>query len=409
MNRAALILLMLLPVAVVAQTQDTSLTNNQPSTVDLSQTEASLTRNDFGLSTGAGRVGSTDFAFGQASSSISQKTKSHPSNKPSEETKRPKTAGSMVGYVEDGIVGSQIRIRFDAGFNNSTPDLAEFFYAKCGCYRGLAGTPLAAAFDPNAAGPPPGSNVVIPKSLNFQQLYLTAEYAPISRFSAFVEVPFRWIQAQGLTVGSPGSFPNQGGISDVRAGFKVAMLASSEHYLTFQFKAYFPTGDSFKGLGTNHWSIEPGVMYYQKITDRASIESEVGDWHPGGGSAGVPISNSKKFSGDVFFYGVGPSYELYRGENVRFAPVVELVGWHVLGGFQTGAGSPVETSGFNIVNLKIGARTSFGNHSSFYVGTGTHSPTRIGTTTLSGLNIVIRSRLFIPCLGDRDGGAGEVV
>lgn len=367
MNRLALILLMLVPVAVVAQTQDTSLTKNQQGTVDLSQTEASLTRNDFGLSTEAGRVGSTDFAFGQASSSSSQKTKSHPSNKASEETKRPKTAGSMVGYVEDGIVGSQIRIRFDAGFNNSTPDLAEFFYAKCGCYRGLA-TAAPPAFDPNSPGPPPGSNIVIPKSLNFQQLYLTGEYAPVSRFSAFVEVPFRWIQAQGLTAGSPGSFPNQAGISDVRAGFKLAMLASSQHYLTFQLKTYFPSGDSIKGLGTNHWSIEPGVMYYQKITDRASIESEIGDWHPIGGSAGVPTSSSNKFSGDVFFYGVGPSYEFYRGEKVRFAPVVELVGWHVLGGFETG--TPSDATGLNIVNLKIGARTSYGNHSSFYVGYG---------------------------------------
>jgi len=188
-----------------------------------------------------------------------------------------------------------------------------------------------------------------------------------------VEVPFRWIQPQSFIAFTP--FGNQGGISDVRAGFKVAMLASSQHYLTFQFKTYMPTGDASKGLGTNHWSIEPSLLYFQKLSDRASLESEIGDWHPTSGSAGVPFSSSEKYSADVFFYGLGPSYELYRGEKVRFAPVVELVGWNVRGGFETLPGGPLlgvskEMTGTNIVNIKVGVRTSYGNHSSFYVGFG---------------------------------------
>jgi hypothetical protein len=273
----------------------------------------------------------------------------------------------MVGYVDDAIVGSQIRIRFDAGFNNDTPDLAEFFYAKCGCYRGLA-TAAPAAFDPNAPGPPAGNNIVIPRTLNYQELYLDAEYAPARRFSVFAEVPFRWVQAQGLIAGAPGSFPDTGGISDVRAGFKVGVLASSDHSLTGQLRVYFPSGDSMKGLGTNHWTIEPSLLYFQKISDRAAFESEIGDWHPTGGSAGVPTASSSKFSGDVLTYGFGPSYTLYRGENVRFAPVLEMVGWHVFGGFETG--TPSDVTGLNIVNLKLGARTTFGSGNSLYVGFG---------------------------------------
>ena len=39
----------------------------------------------------------------------------------------------MVGYVDDAIVGSQVRIRFDAGFKDNAPDRAEFFYPQCGC------------------------------------------------------------------------------------------------------------------------------------------------------------------------------------------------------------------------------------------------------------------------------------
>jgi hypothetical protein len=233
---------------------------------------------------------------------------------------------------------------------------------------------LQGAYDPNAAGPGPG----IPTTLNFQQLYLNAEYAPIRRFSVFAEVPFRWIQPQGF-VTTPFNFApfgNQGGISDVQAGFKFAVLASSDHYLTFQFRTYFPSGDSHKGLGTSHYSVEPSALYYQKITSNMALEAQLGGWHPIGGDAGVPITGSEGFAGDIFTYGIGPSYQLYRGERVRFTPVMELFGWRVLGGFQTEKPGVSEVGGTNVVNLKIGARTSIGNHNSFYAGFGqalTHS------------------------------------
>src|SRR5438105_2048618 len=71
--------------------------------------------------------------------------------------------GSMVGYIDDATVSSKVRMRFDAGDNIDTPDRAEFFYAKCGCYRGL---PVSnPAFDPKAAGPGPG----VITSLNYRQ------------------------------------------------------------------------------------------------------------------------------------------------------------------------------------------------------------------------------------------------
>jgi hypothetical protein len=52
-----------------------------------------------------------------------------------------------------------------------------------------------------------------------------------------------------------------------------------------------------------------------------------------------------------------------------------MFGWRVLGGFQTLPGGPVmgagsEVSGTNIVNIKVGARTSIGSHNSFYIGFG---------------------------------------
>ena len=268
----------------------------------------------------------------------------------------------MVGYIDDAVVGPKVRIRFDSGLGNHVPDRAEFFYAKCGCYRDLRGN---AAFDPDAPGPGPG----IVKNMNFQQLFLQGEYAVTDRFSAFAEMPLRWIQPQSFAPPPPGgSFPNQSGISDLRAGVKFAVLSESGQTVTVQLKAFLPTGKASNGLGTDHASLEPALLLHQRVSDRLAIESQIGDWHPFGGSKGVPITASSKFAGDVFFYGIGPSYEVYQGTRARVAPVVELVGWHVTGGFQTADVS--DASGTNIVNLKFGARALWDSRHSVYVGYG---------------------------------------
>ena len=286
--------------------------------------------------------------------------------KPDSDLDRQPIEGSMVGYIDNAIVGSEIRLRFDAGFDNDRPDRAEFFYPQCGCN---GGTPL-----------PPGPPSGLITHLNFQQLYMRAEYAPVQRLSVFFELPVRWIQPQNF-VPNTGTFTNQAGISDVQAGFKFAFLASHERYLTFELSASFPSGDSAKGLGTNHYSVAPSLLYFQRLTDRWSFEGQIGDSHPIGGSSG-PISPTgpvKDFAGDIFTYGLGPSYELYRGERLRFAPVLELVGWRVLGGLETNGELAervpfvfpiVPSDGTNIVNLKVGARTSIGAHNSIYVGFG---------------------------------------
>jgi hypothetical protein len=262
----------------------------------------------------------------------------------------------MVGYIDDAIISSQIRIRFDAGFDDNRPDRAEFFYAACGCLLG------------NAKGPAPG----LVAHLNFQQLYMRGEYAPFKRFSAFVEIPVRWVQPQQFVASTipNGGFGNQAGLSDVSAGFKFAALATREHYLTFQFGATFPSGDSSKGLGTDHYSIQPSLLYFQKLTDRWSFEGQLGGTHAFAG-------DYPGFQGDVLTYGIGPSFALYKGERFQLTPVVEFVGWRVFGGLVTDADLKaqdiypvISADGTNIFNIKAGLRTSIGRHHSFYAGFG---------------------------------------
>jgi hypothetical protein len=271
-------------------------------------------------------------------------------------------SGSKVGYVEDAVISSKVRVRFDAGFQNTVPDRAEFFYGKCGCYGG------------DAPGPQPGSA----KDLDFQQLTILGEYAVNDRFSVFGHVPVRWIQPQDFiqaTLGGQTGFSSQSGFSDLRAGAKAGLVATDEQSVTIQAQFYFPTGKASKGLGTDHASFEPALLYYQQLSEVVVLESQIGMWFPIGGSSGAGATPDEDFSGKVFYYGIGPSFAVYKSERVRIAPVIELVGWRVLNGMQTLEGPPASpvnpalAEGTNIVNLKFGARFDI-DRGSFYVGYG---------------------------------------
>jgi hypothetical protein len=372
MKRVVLVGMVLLPLALAAQEQAPSPTKS-PGAVASSAQASTSSISDYASSdepdTRTDVVSSPD-----ANASQQPSAKPRQSRKPRGEPK-PKIPGSMVGYIDDAIIASQVRIRFDAAFHDNAPDRAEFFYAQ---YNGLNG---------------PGPRSVV-ADLNFQQLYLHGEYALKKRLSFFAEVPVRWIQPQRTVAnvanqGPPFANVNSAGLSDLAAGFKLAALASSNQYLTFQFQAYFPSGNASTGLGTHHYSIEPALLYYRRLSDRVALEAQVGDSHPIGGSfcpqpcittsSEAPPPASGGFAGDVFFYGVGPSYVLYRGDHVQIAPVIELVGWRVLGGLQTNCVPSVldclnqegaSADGTNIVNLKVGARTMVGAHNSLYIGYG---------------------------------------
>ena len=272
---------------------------------------------------------------------------------------------SVVGYIDDAPIGSKIRLRFDTATESRVPDRAEFFYAKCGCYSELEPhDPGYKNYDPNAPGPRPD----IPNHVDYQQLYLEAELAVDTRLSVFGQLPIRWLEPDFR----PGEgFSNQAGLSDVRAGIKFGLLDSaSPHALTAQLQLYFPTGNAGDGLGTNHTSVEPSMLFRQQLTPTASLESQVGVWLPIGGSAPLPGTNTDHFAGRVFYYGIGPGVTVYQTDRLQVTPVLELVGWRVLAGNQTflDASNPA-AAGTNIVNIKFGARIAY-NTGSFYVGYG---------------------------------------
>jgi hypothetical protein len=253
-------------------------------------------------------------------------------------TSGPRTRDSSVGYIDDAIPGDQLRLRFDAGYDANRPNRAEVFYPQ--------GHPLG----PGLPRPEP--------RVDFQELSEYLELAAGARLSGFVEVPERFL--------NPEVNPDHTGLGDVNAGLKYAFLYGPDLVATLQFRTYAPTGDAARGLGTNHVSLEPALLVYKPLTERLGCEGEFRYWAPVGGT---------DFAGDVIRYGLGVHYDLCQTAHTKVVPVVEFVGWTVLGGKETvvrPSGLPeVEgAAGDTIFDVKVGVHLKVGTRGDFYTGYG---------------------------------------
>jgi hypothetical protein len=268
-----------------------------------------------------------------------------------------------AGYVDTAIPLTQYRLRVDAANGDNRPDRADYFYPKCGCFRTLAAKGLPGG-DPNAPGPGtvPASNV------NFQQLFNTLEIALNRRFSVWVDVPIRWVDINFSDPTAQTQYNS--GLSDIQFGFKAAVLYEASRVLTFQLRTYAPSGNASLGLGRNNWNVEPGLLYYQRLSSRLFFEGEILDF--------IPVASADDFAGNVLQWGGALSYLIYNQPNFRVAPVTELVGWNVLSGKELADSGPVSAAGDTIVNAKFGVRVGFGqlvqpgfiNRADVYVGYG---------------------------------------
>jgi hypothetical protein len=251
---------------------------------------------------------------------------------------QPTDADTRVGYIDGAIPGDQFRLRYEAGYDFTRGTRAEFFYARSG---------------------PSGPGLPKPEPrIDYQDLSAYLELMPRSGFSAFVEVPWRFL--------NPEVNPDANGLGDMNAGFKYAFIDRHDLVATFQFRTYAPTGEAHRGLGNDHVSLEPALLVYKPFSDRLRLEGEFRPWVPVGGT---------DFSGPIIRYGLGLDYDIYRTCNLRITPVIEGVAWTVVGGkesFVTPSGlvGVQDAAGDTIVNIKLGIRTSMGRHSDIYAGYG---------------------------------------
>jgi hypothetical protein len=282
---------------------------------------------------------------------------------PGSDNERAGDGSGEAGYIDSARPQTMFRLRYDTADRINRPDRAEFFYPKYGAFRNNPGpTGIGALFDPRAPGPAEADTRV-----DYKDIAAYLEWAPSSCLSGFVELPYRFLL--------PDQNEHTSGIADMNAGFKWAFLNEPDQVATFQLRTYLPTGDSFRGLGAHHVSLEPALLYYQQLTDRWKLEGEFRDW--------IPIEGTN-FQGNVIRYGIGVSYLAYNHCHWRLAPIVELVGWTVLDGQETSrpisateemtfaglAPHVLNAGGDTIINVHVGARLDIGEHSDFYMGYG---------------------------------------
>jgi hypothetical protein len=259
--------------------------------------------------------------------------------------------GAGVGnvYIDDARIHNLVRFRFDALNNDNRPDRADFFYPKCGCFR------FVPAGDPNAPGPGPA----VTRNVDFQEATAYFELAGGDRFSGFAEIPYRWF--------NPSEGPNQSGLGDINFGFKYALIDADDRWLTLQVRTWTPSGDSFKGLGTDHWTLEPGLLFFGWLSERISLQAEARYYW-------ATIDRRTDFTGNVFRYGAGVNVLAYQNCRFFVSPIAEVVGWSVLSGkelvvlqespdVRVGGNAFVEKShGEFILNAKFGLRFGFSNN-----------------------------------------------
>jgi hypothetical protein len=289
------------------------------------------------------------------------------------------------GYLYNPIPLTMLQIRNDVEQDINRFDRARFMFATWrdasivphlflnnGQVKGIFSTPKATGTE------------ILSNQVNMDILSARAEVAFGQNFSIFGDLPFRWVHFGPSLENDATGIPennNPNGVSDIGFGFKYALIAdTNQRYVTMQLTTTAPTGDPGLGLGLGCWTIEPAVLLYQRLTDRTVAQGQLSYWIPISGGPGA---------GNVLTYGAGLSYDLIQRPNFRFTPVLEAVGWTVIGGTEANPGpgifastpnppvpAGVDTShdfvsatGDTIVNLKFGARTYFGA-SDLYIGYG---------------------------------------
>jgi hypothetical protein len=241
-----------------------------------------------------------------------------------------------VSFIDSALPLTQFRIKSDQISNLNRPNRAEYFWpASTG-----SGRPVAE------------------RSVDYQELSAYAEISCYDRVSFFVEGPSRWL--------NPEINPNTAGWSDMNAGMKIALCYTPHGVVSGQVRAYIPTGIGERGLGTDHFSLEPSLLLNHRLHEWVTFEGEVRYW--------VPFSGSD-FEGDMFRYGAGLVFGKQETCGLWVTPVAEIIGWVPLSGKQSyvapsGIVVTEEARNKTVCNGMFGARVGCSDCFDIYGGYG---------------------------------------
>ena len=173
--------------------------------------------------------------------------------------------------------------------SNHVPDRAEFFYAKCGCYRDLAATNPALRPRRRRAGSGhrhrPAFPAAVCRRANRRSRRTVLGASASCRCGGCSRSP-SWL--------APAASPNQGGIGDIRAGREAGVRRHRGGDRHGEGADSLPDRRrACNGLGTDHASIEPAFLLRNDLTPKVTLESQFGVWLPVGGAAPVPTDRGR--------------------------------------------------------------------------------------------------------------------
>ena len=237
-------------------------------------------------------------------------------------------AAADVAFFQDAARPvTQTRLRWDTGWDMLTPDRAEYFWAR---EKG-----------------PLGPNVVA-QHVNYRELSLYTEGA-IDRIGVFVEEPYREVGVHVSPI-SPNPDTTFSGFGDLNIGTKTLLLDCDLMQFAFQFKTFILSGDSRKGLGTGHVSLEPAFLMTLHLAPDTYMQMETAYWIPTGGDS--------LYQGNVFHAHIAFNQVLWRiCRDVLLVGTMEFNEWSVINGNFTdpGTGNPVRARD-TMFSLGPGAR-----------------------------------------------------
>jgi hypothetical protein len=228
-------------------------------------------------------------------------------------------AADAAFFLDAARPVTQMRFRWDAGYDMPYPDRAEFFQARAKVNQLEPTGPCTR----HGFGKGPAW---IASKVDHEDFSMYMEGAT-GRVGMFVETPYREIGPE-TAPSSPQPSCNVSGFADTIVGTKTLLLDCELVQFGLQFKTFLPTGNFIQGLGTGHVSLEPSALYTVKVTCSTYVQGQLAYW--------IPIGGDPLYEGNIYHSHLSVNQVL-----CKILPDVPLIGtlefneWSILGGNYT--------------------------------------------------------------------------
>lgn len=188
------------------------------------------------------------------------------------------------------------RFRWDYASHFAYPDRGEYFFARA---------------DGKGKGPKAfGALKAIPYA-DYNDLILVTEVG-MGNAGVQIAVPYRSVNSTPF--GADGA-----GFSDLTITAKTLLLDSELALFGFQMRTYVPVGQTGKGLGTGHVSLEPGLNLGLRASSDTYLQAQVVEW--------IPLGGDKDYQGAHLRWAASINHILWRPiRDVQLIGTLETTG-----------------------------------------------------------------------------------